>query len=378
MSTPNAVHGSAPKSTHTDLASSLQRWIIGQPAAIAAIVPYIEMYEANLAPPGRPVGVFMLLGPTGTGKTHTVESLAQVLHGSPKNVLKIDCGEFQLDHEVAKLIGAPPGYLGHRETHPMITQQKLQAVTSPHSDLSIVLFDEVEKAAPSLVQLLLGVLDRAILHLGDNTTVNFEKSLIFMTSNAGAKEMQELLRPKFGFPREAALDPAELGNRLDRVGRLAIQKRFPPEFVNRIDVIVTYHPLSEESLQAILDQQLEAFQRHVIERLGEGAFRIEVSDESRQFLLRHGTSPEYGARELKRVIHRHVVQPVASLVARGQVPGGSTLRVVYDPEGDGLQIRVDPGLGLAKPVSRLTASVARRKSSRAEVDLPASCVRVPA
>ncbi len=378
MSTPNAVHGSAPKSTHTDLASSLQRWIIGQPAAIAAIVPYIEMYEANLAPPGRPVGVFMLLGPTGTGKTHTVESLAQVLHGSPKNVLKIDCGEFQLDHEVAKLIGAPPGYLGHRETHPMITQQKLQAVTSPHSDLSIVLFDEVEKAAPSLVQLLLGVLDRAILHLGDNTTVNFEKSLIFMTSNAGAKEMQELLRPKFGFPREATLDPAELGNRLDRVGRLAIQKRFPPEFVNRIDVIVTYHPLSEESLQAILDQQLEAFQRHVIERLGEGAFRIEVSDESRQFLLRHGTSPEYGARELKRVIHRHVVQPVASLVARGQVPGGSTLRVVYDPEGDGLQIRVDPGLGLAKPVSRLTASVARRKSSRAEVDLPASCVRVPA
>lgn len=260
----------------------------------------------------------------------------------------------------------------------MITQQKLQAVTSPHSDLSIVLFDEVEKAAPSLVQLLLGVLDRAILHLGDNTTVNFEKSLIFMTSNAGAKEMQELLRPKFGFPREATLDPAELGNRLDRVGRLAIQKRFPPEFVNRIDVIVTYHPLSEESLQAILDQQLEAFQRHVIERLGEGAFRIEVSDESRQFLLRHGTSPEYGARELKRVIHRHVVQPVASLVARGQVPGGSTLRVVYDPEGDGLQIRVDPGLGLAKPVSRLTASVARRKSGRAEVDLPASCVRVPA
>jgi ATP-dependent Clp protease ATP-binding subunit ClpA len=145
------------------------------------------MHEAGLAPEGRPVGVFLLLGPSGTGKTKTVEALAEVLHGSERNVLRVDCGEFQMEHEVAKLIGAPPGYLGHRETHPMLTQQKLNAVTSDRSNLSLVLFDEVEKAAATLTRLLLGVLDKAALRLGDNTTVNFERSLIFLTSNLGAR-----------------------------------------------------------------------------------------------------------------------------------------------------------------------------------------------
>lgn len=369
------VDGSA---AQPGLAASLQRWVVGQPAAIAAIVPYIEMYQANLAPPGRPVGVFLLLGPTGTGKTHTVESLAQVLHGSPKKLLKIDCGEFQLDHEVAKLIGAPPGYLGHRETHPMITQQKLQAVTSPNSDLSIVLFDEVEKAAPSLVQLLLGVLDKAILHLGDNTTVNFERSLIFLTSNAGAREIQDLLRPRFGFERGCAFEPRELEAKLDRAGRHAIEKRFPPEFVNRIDVIVTYRPLSEESLRAILDQQLDAFQQHIHERLGERAFVLDVCEESRQFLLRRGTSPEYGARELKRVIHRHVIQPVASLVARGQVRPGATVAVRYCREQDCLEILPGQRKARGRATAPVTARLSVQKGPANEGDASLAYVRVPA
>ncbi len=157
------------------------------------------MFQAGLAPEGRPVGVFLLLGPTGTGKTKTVEALAEVLHGSEKNVLKVDCGEFQMEHEVAKLIGAPPGYLGHRETQPMLTQQKLNAVTSEKCAISLVLFDEIEKAAPSMTRLLLGVLDKGILRLGDNSTVNFEKSLVFLTSNLGAREMLREINPEFGF-----------------------------------------------------------------------------------------------------------------------------------------------------------------------------------
>ena len=193
-----------------DLTAVLSQKVVGQPAATQVIVPYIQMFQAGLAPEGRPVGVFLLLGPTGTGKTKTVEALAEVLHGSEKNVLKVDCGEFQMEHEVAKLIGAPPGYLGHRETQPMLTQQKLNAVTSEKCNLSLVLFDEIEKAAPSMTRLLLGVLDKGTLRLGDNSTVNFEKSLVFLTSNLGAREMMREINPEFGFqsvqPRPNASD----------------------------------------------------------------------------------------------------------------------------------------------------------------------------
>src|SRR5271155_3471397 len=170
-----------------NLIAVLSQKVVGQPAATKVIVPYIQMFQAGLAPEGRPVGVFLLLGPTGTGKTKTVEALAEILHGSSKNLLKVDCGEFQMEHEVAKLIGAPPGYLGHRETQPILTQQKLNSVTSEKCPLSIVLFDEIEKAAPSLTRLLLGVLDKGVLRLGDNSTVNFERCMIFLTSNLGAR-----------------------------------------------------------------------------------------------------------------------------------------------------------------------------------------------
>src|SRR4030088_312783 len=181
------------------LAAQLSQKVVGQPAVADIVIPYVQMFQAGLAPEGRPVGVFLLLGPTGTRKTKTVEALADVLHGSEKNLLKVDCGEFQMEHEVAKLIGAPPGYLGHRETQPMLTQQKLNAVTSDKSALSLVLFDEIEKAAPSMTRLLLGVLDKGVLRLGDNTSVNFEKSLVFLTSNLGAREMMKEINPDFGF-----------------------------------------------------------------------------------------------------------------------------------------------------------------------------------
>src|ERR1041385_5710449 len=210
------------------------------------------MFQAGLAPEGRPVGVFLLLGPTGTGKTKTVEALAEILHGSSKNLLKIDCGEFQMEHEVAKLIGAPPGYLGHRETQPMLTQQKLNAMTSEKSDLSLVLFDEIEKAAPSMTRLLLGVLDKGVLRLGDNTTVNFEKSLVFLTSNLGAREMMKEINPDFGFQSvQKGDDRTDLTSKLQNIALVAVGKRFSPEFVNRINCIITSQPLTPESLSAI-------------------------------------------------------------------------------------------------------------------------------
>src|SRR5271154_2018483 len=197
-----------------DLTSILSSKVVGQPNVINVIVPYIEMFQAGLAPENRPVGVFLLLGPTGTGKTRTVEALAEALHGSSKNLLKVDCGEFQMEHEVAKLIGAPPGYLGHRETQPMLTQNKLGAIASEGCGLSLILFDEIEKAAASMTRLLLGVLDKAVLRLGDNTSVNFERTLIFMTSNLGGAAMRKHIHPDFGF--EAILPLADMKKGLER------------------------------------------------------------------------------------------------------------------------------------------------------------------
>src|SRR6266568_5419597 len=221
--------------TSTDLVERLSQKVVGQPSALKYIVPYVQMYQAGLAPEGRPVGIFLLLGPTGTGKTKTVEALAEILHGSEKNVLKVDCGEFQMEHEVAKLIGAPPGYLGHRETQPMLTQQKLNAVTSDRCALSLVLFDEIEKAAPSMTRLLLGVLDKGILRLGDNSIVNFERTLIFLTSNLGAHQMSKEINPEFGFQSAQSRERADLTSKLQNIALVAVRKRFSPEFVNRID-----------------------------------------------------------------------------------------------------------------------------------------------
>jgi ATP-dependent Clp protease ATP-binding subunit ClpA/ActR/RegA family two-component response regulator len=323
-----------------DLTSILSSKVVGQPNVIDVIVPYVEMFQAGLAPENRPVGVFLLLGPTGTGKTRTVEALAEALHGSARNVLKIDCGEFQMEHEVAKLIGAPPGYLGHRETQPMLSQQKLTSVTSDHCGLSLVLFDEIEKAAPSLTRLLLGVLDRGVLRLGDNSAVNFEKSLVFLTSNLGAKEMMREINPEFGFQSATVRYTAEdLSQKLQGIALGAVRRKFSPEFINRIDHIITYRPLDAESFAAITDLEIDNLQNHVNTRLGSRCFKIEVPFATRQWLIEKGTSPEYGARELKRTIHKHLTQPLATLVAKDQVEPGSRLRVDIKPEKDGLVLR---------------------------------------
>ncbi len=311
-----------------DLLEELMTRVVGQPQALTQIVPYVQMHQAGLSPEGRPAGVFLLLGPTGTGKTRTVEALADVLHGREKHMLKVDCGEFQMEHEVAKLIGAPPGYLGHRETPPMLTQQKLGAVASESSDLALVLFDEIEKAAPSMTRLLMGVLDKAVLRLGDNSTVNFERTLIFLTSNLGAREMRDHIRPGFGF--QAAVSGGGSTQKLHQIGMGAVRRHFAPEFVNRIDTIVTYLPLSEEALADIVDLQIAALELHIENRLGERAFELDVSAAARRFLLDKGTSSEYGARELKRTILREVTQPLAAMVAKGEVAAESVVRVDHD------------------------------------------------
>lgn len=283
------------------------------------------MHQAGLSPEGRPVGVVLLLGPTGTGKTRTVEALAEVLHGSSKNLLRVDCGEFQMEHEVAKLIGAPPGYLGHRETQPMLTQAKVNGVASENSDISLVLFDEIEKAAGSMTRLLLGILDKATLRLGDNASVNFERTIIFLTSNLGAKSIQRLTRPDFGFEGMLPVAPLADSSKLSSIGLSAVRQKFSPEFVNRIDSVITYKPLNRDACELILDQIFAGFAHLINNRLGVRGFRLQCTSAGRKLLLDTGISVEYGARELKRTVQRNFIQPVAALVADGQVPPGCSV-----------------------------------------------------
>src|SRR5258705_2191811 len=243
-----------------DLERKLHRLVIGQEEAIHEIVRTYQTYLAGLSPNGRPVGTFLFLGPTGTGKTRAVEATAEALFGNPRAVTKIDCGEFQHSHDIAKLVGSPPGYLGHRETHPLLAQDALNQYQTETVKLSFVLFDEIEKASDALWNLLLGILDKATLTLGDNRKVDFSKALIFMTSNIGAAEMSSLVSPKLGFgagPMDGSNCTPALTTKLARTGIEAARRKFTPEFLNRLDKIVVFRTLGSEELNRIIDIELE-------------------------------------------------------------------------------------------------------------------------
>lgn len=312
--------------------SALRSQLFGQDAAITALLPIVEIFQAGLSPEGRPAATFLLLGPTGTGKTKTVEAFAKALHGSEKTLVKVDCGEFHSEHEVAKILGSPPGYLGHRETTPLITPRALKDVTSDQCDLSIVLFDEIEKAAPSLFRALLGVLDKGVLTLGDNTKTHFDSTIIFLTSNLGAKAMQDCLHPSIGFAGPTHSEEA-IAAKLQHIGQHAARRKFSPEFMNRLDAVITYDPLTEDALRKILSAEIAAVGEQIRKSLGILAFTLLVHNPAREYLLKHGTSRLYGARELKRLMQREMVQPLARLINAKKVFPGGAVSVTADDRG---------------------------------------------
>ncbi len=312
---------------HDDLA----RRIVGQEEAVDQVVSLCQMFMTGLAAPGRPLGNLLFLGPTGTGKTRLVEAMAESLLGNARSVVRIDCAEFQHSHEIAKLIGSPPGYLGHRETHPLLSQETLDQNHTGKMRISFVLFDEIEKASDALWNLLLGVLDKATLTLGDNRRVDFSRAMIFMTSNLGAAEMGAALRPRLGFSGGVAHEVDErLRSKLERIGVEAARRKFTPEFMNRIDKVVVFNPLGSDELQKILEIELGLLQHRILISASTMPFLFRVTAEARAFLLREGTDPKYGARHLKRAIERELVQPMSNLIASNQIRGGDLLRVLYD------------------------------------------------
>jgi ATP-dependent Clp protease ATP-binding subunit ClpA len=314
---------------------ALRAKIVSQEEAVQAMVDLYQMFSAGLNAPGRPVGSLLFLGPTGSGKTRIVEAAAEILFGDPRAVIKVDCGEFQHSHEISKLIGSPPGYLGHRETHPLITQEALAANHTEKLKLSFLLFDEIEKASDALWQLLLGMLDRATLTLGDNRRVDLSRTVIFMTSNLGSAEITELLHGGMGFvqPEDQATTGLEV--KVARTAVEAARRKFSPEFMNRLDKIVVFHPLYREQLAEVLQIELVQLQQRILETRN-GQFLLRVTDAGREFLLCEGTDRRYGARHLKRAIERHVVFPLANLLATGQVKAGDTLCADWDPRVGGL------------------------------------------
>ena len=319
------------------LESDLRKRIVGQDEAILQIVNIYQTFLAGMSSPGRPIGNFLVLGPTGSGKTRLVEAVAESLVGDMRAVIKIDCAEFQHSHEIAKLIGSPPGYLGHRETHPLLSQEVLNQYHTEKMKLSFVLFDEIEKASDALWNLLLGILDKATLTLGDNRRVDFARAMIFMTSNLGAAEMGQILRPNLGFAaseiekqrREGKVD-CQLTDKITRAGIEAARRKFTPEFVNRIDKTVVFRPLGEPQLRKILGLELNILQQRIFNSSTGAPFVFSLTDAAKDFLLAEGTDMKYGARHLKRAIDRALVHPLSNLIATEQVRGGDLVRVDFD------------------------------------------------
>ena len=345
----------------------LRDLIVGQDEAVRAIVDVYQTHLTGLNTPGRPIANLLFLGPTGSGKTRIVEATAECLLGNPRAVTKIDCGEFQHSHEIAKLIGSPPGYMGHKDTRALLSQETLDQHYTTTVQISLVLFDEIEKASDALWNLLLGILDKGTLTLGDNRKVDFSQSMIFLTSNLGAAEMSALLNPRLGFAAQAPVIPSALLDRkIGRSAEAAARRKFTPEFINRLDKIVTFKPLGESQLRQILDIELKMVQERIFTSGPRRSFIFNATSQAKELLLKEGTDLKYGARHLKRAIERFLVQPMSNLMATDQARGGDSIRVdldrptnrlLFSREAEGLPLRAMTEIaGVAIPVPAMAMS----------------------
>jgi len=356
-----------------DFEGSLRSKIVGQEEGVQALVDLYQVFCAGLNSPGRPVGNLLFLGPTGSGKTRIVEAAAEILFSDSRAIIKVDCAEFQHSHEIAKLIGSPPGYLGHRETHPLITQEALSANHTDKLKLSFLLFDEIEKASDALWQLLLGMLDKATLTLGDNRRVDLSQTVIFMTSNLGGGEITELMQGGMGFVQPKDKPITGLDEKVERTAIEAARRKFSPEFMNRLDKIVVFHPLQRNQLEEVLEIELGQVQQRVLET-ARGQFLFRVTGAAREFLLTEGTDQRYGARHLKRAIERNIVYPLANLLATEQVHIGDLICIDYNKK-DACLTFTREGENLTMPARRqepVTLLRAAQAKSGKAVETPAT------
>jgi ATP-dependent Clp protease ATP-binding subunit ClpA len=341
-----------------DFGKALRERVVGQDRAVRRLARVYQVYLAGLSTPGRPLVNLLFLGPTGSGKTRLVEAAAEVLMGDAQAVVKVDCAEFQHSHEIAKLIGSPPGYLGHRETQPLITQEVLERYFTDKLKLSLVLFDEIEKASDSLWQLLLGILDKGTLTLGDNRRVDFSHSMIFLTSNLGSQEVMKLMMGGLGFSGGWNEDEEELDQKIYRTAMEASRRKFSPEFMNRIDKVIVFRLLSRDSLEKVLDIELVRVQRRIVTATEGNPFVLICTQAARHFLLKEGTDQKFGARHLKRAIERYLVFPISNLLATHQIKLGDLVTVDCSSDGSKLTFSKEEQGALVKGQEEQVAEAA--------------------
>jgi len=331
-----------------------------------------QIFLAGMNPPARPIGTMLFLGPTGSGKTRVIES------GRRSSLRRHQwCRENRLRRvsalaRIAKLIGSPPGYLGHRETSPMLTQENLDRTHTEDVKLTLVLFDEIEKASDSLWQLLLGILDKATLTLGDNRRVDFSKCMVIMTSNLGAREMSDLISGGIGFaPGKGAKNPhdTEVDQKIYRTAVEAARRKFSPEFMNRIDKVVVFRSLKEHHLRAILDLELQAVQERIMMSAGT-KFVFQCSEDAKDMLLQEGIDFKYGARHLKRAIERFLVYPLSNLVATGQIGLGDLVQIGLNKSAGKLTFFKKSGGALIQDMVAPPSAVENLASRSGSVGLP--------
>lgn len=304
-----------------------RRWtaqVVGQPQAVDAILRLLQRIEVQARQPRRIMGSMLLLGPPGCGKTHSVEALAEVLVGNPSALLKINCAEYQQQHEIARLVGAPPGYIGHADTEPVFTRENLERSRTPEFPYTLILFDEIEKAHHSLYSLLLGILDRAEMNDGRNRYVDFSSCLFFFTSNIGSKESLAATNASGFIP--ASAEEESRSRHFRNVSMRALKRHFPPEFLRRIEETLVYQPLAASHLKRILNLELDkagqVFLRHPIT-----PFHVEVTSGAKSLLLHAGCDTEYGAAHLKHTLACKFQDPLYRLMATGQVRPGDKIEV---------------------------------------------------
>lgn len=322
------------------LSDRLNAKVLGQERAVRQIVKSYVMCQSGLNREGRPLGVFLFLGPTGVGKTEVVRVFADTILGGRDKLTRIDCTEFQEGHEVAKLMGSPPGYLGYKDT-PRLAQKEIDKHQSKTQRVNIILFDEIEKADDRLFSAILSVLGDGRLTLGDGSSTDFTNSYIFLTSNLGSREMKKLLKgTKMGFGGDEIT--TSMDEQIYGQSKKAAEKAFSPEFLNRVDRLIVFRPLSESALRQILKKELQELRWRLWRipwkdyKFGTGMpvperndMDFKLTPDAENFLLKEGTSEVYGARELNRVIDRYLTFPMAALMSSKQFVLGDRMVVDY-------------------------------------------------
>jgi ATP-dependent Clp protease ATP-binding subunit ClpA len=344
------------------LENDLRARVIGQNEAISQIVDQYQTYLAGLTERGHPISSLLLLGPTGCGKTRLVEAVAEAFVGNRQALIKIDCAEFQHSHEIAKLVGSPPGYLGHRETHARLSQDRLNEFHTETVKVSFVLFDEIEKASDALWNLLLGILDKATLTLGDNRQVDFSQCMVFLTGNLGTAEMQRLRDTPVGFGVANSstsgpggrVSPA-LRQKMEKTALEAARRKFSPEFLNRLDRIVLCQELSREDMGAVLELELHEILSRVQRQHGIGV-RVSLDEAVRNHLLNEGYDERYGARHLKRTLYQSFLRPLSSFLSNGHLADGDELLVSLDRETRALSFHRERRVVTRRTLRELSAS----------------------